>query len=123
MKEKIYKPFTNLLECVELAIIANGGGAHKKEMCGCDPSVGMSPCEYCAIWNALNKTYNYLLDLKGGRSNGTVGALAKKWEDDANAYQMAAEEQGEMVGIANGKYIALHTKANVLRECAKELKL
>jgi hypothetical protein len=60
-----------LLECVELAILANGGGAHKKEMCCCDASVGMTPCEYCAIWDALNKTWNYLLDLKGKHSNAS----------------------------------------------------
>jgi len=58
----------DLLECVELAIISNGGGAHKKEMCDCDPSVGKL-CEYCAIWTALNRTFNHLLDLKGKHSN------------------------------------------------------
>lgn len=50
----------SLLEKVELAILANGGFAHKKAMCSCDPSVGMSPCEYCAIHCALDGCFRLL---------------------------------------------------------------
>jgi hypothetical protein len=76
-----------LLECVELAIIANGGGAHKKEMCRCDASVGMTPCEYCAIWDALNKTWNYLLDLKGKHSNAPHEPCGAKKDNRESANQ------------------------------------
>ena len=38
---------------IELAILANGGDKHIKEWCTCDPDVGMSPCQYCAIFSGL----------------------------------------------------------------------
>lgn len=40
---------------IELAVQANNGGGmeFREELCRCDPSVGMSPCEYCAIDSAL----------------------------------------------------------------------
>lgn len=80
---------TELLECVELAIIANGGGAHKKEMCGCDAR--MRPCEYCAIWDALNKIYNYLLDLKGKHSSGGEKTMDDIKQDNQDTKMVPTE--------------------------------
>lgn len=42
-------------EIIELAILANGGENWRKDWCQCDPSVGHTSCEYCAIFNGLNK--------------------------------------------------------------------
>lgn len=44
------------LKRVDLAILANRGETWRADMCSCDPSVGMSPCEYCAIHEALRYT-------------------------------------------------------------------
>lgn len=49
-----------LLPDVELAQLANGGKEFRKDWCQCDPSVGMSPCQYCAIFEALKRTEKYL---------------------------------------------------------------
>ena len=38
---------------IDLALRANGGKEFNKGNCRCDPSVGMAPCEYCAIQEAL----------------------------------------------------------------------
>lgn len=52
----------NSLKTVELAIAANGGEAFKKGWCHCDPSVGLMPCEYCAIRNALLESKRILIE-------------------------------------------------------------
>ena len=39
---------------LKLAIKANGGIEHRKDWCKCDPEVGHYPCEYCAIYKALD---------------------------------------------------------------------
>lgn len=45
---------------VDLAILAHGGKDWRKEWCQCDPSVGMVPCEYCAIYTALREMDIYI---------------------------------------------------------------
>lgn len=44
-------------DAIELALLANNGGGldFRKEMCECDPEVGMVPCQYCAIDRLLRK--------------------------------------------------------------------
>jgi hypothetical protein len=53
---------TALLDDIDLALRANNGGAiaWRRDMCMCDPSVGMVPCQYCAIQNALEKCKRFL---------------------------------------------------------------
>jgi len=51
-------------EIIKLAILANGGDTHKKDWCKCDPEVGYSPCEYCAIFNGLNEARTLLSSLE-----------------------------------------------------------
>jgi hypothetical protein len=42
---------------IETALMANnmGGLKFKEDYCQCDPSVGMSPCPYCAIHSVLTR--------------------------------------------------------------------
>lgn len=43
---------------VELALLANNGGSgleFRDDYCQCDPDVGMSPCQYCAIDSVLQR--------------------------------------------------------------------
>ena len=54
-----------LLPDVELAQLANGGKAFRQDWCQCDPSVGMAPCQYCAILDALERTERFLQKLLG----------------------------------------------------------
>jgi len=50
-----------LLDIIDLALRANNGGTKfQKNRCTCDPSVGMSPCEYCAIQRALEKCKDFV---------------------------------------------------------------
>ena len=54
---------TALLDDIDLALRANNNGAPiswRQDMCMCDPSVGMVPCQYCAIQNALEKCKRFL---------------------------------------------------------------
>jgi len=68
----MYKPTINeLLESVELAIMANGGFAHKLDWCRCDASVGAVPCEYCAIHSCLDRMFHYFTDRKNEIKNET----------------------------------------------------
>lgn len=69
----------HLLACVELAILANGGFAHHKEWCECDPSVGACPCRYCAIHGALDKTF-LLLTTKETPRNNMATELFGHWQ-------------------------------------------
>ena len=39
---------------LDLAIRANGGNQWSQQWCTCEPSVGNCPCEYCAIYRALD---------------------------------------------------------------------
>ncbi len=49
-----------LIEKINLAITANGGEDHRADWCQCDPSVGLAPGAYCAIWIALSAVKHYL---------------------------------------------------------------
>jgi hypothetical protein len=63
---------------IELGILANGGDWHHKNWCQCDSSVGYAPCEYCAIFNALNRArevYQLYMELK---ETVTVDAKSEK---------------------------------------------
>lgn len=42
-------------EDIELALAANGGLDFREDYCHCDPSVGQSPCQYCAIDSVLRR--------------------------------------------------------------------
>jgi hypothetical protein len=53
---------------IELAISANGGDIHRKNWCQCDPTVGYSPCEYCAVFNGLNEGKKLLSALEKERN-------------------------------------------------------
>lgn len=46
---------TSRKEAAELALLAFGGERWREEFCRCDPEVGMSPCQYCAIHGALTR--------------------------------------------------------------------
>ena len=48
---------------LKMAINANGGEKHRNDWCQCDASVGFYPCEYCAIWVALDN-FRKLLNIK-----------------------------------------------------------
>jgi hypothetical protein len=43
---------------VNLAMLANGGVEFQQDYCNCDSSVGMSPCQYCAIHDVLRRVNN-----------------------------------------------------------------
>lgn len=45
----------NLKPDIELAQLANDGAEFRKDFCTCDPSVGMSPCQYCVIHDVLRR--------------------------------------------------------------------
>ena len=64
--ETTRKRAKGLLPDVELAQLANGGAEHRQDWCKCDASVGMVPCEYCAIFDALRRTRKYLEDVIKG---------------------------------------------------------
>lgn len=49
------------LERIQIAMLANGGEEWQQRHCSCDPSVGISPCQYCAIHEALLFTKDQLL--------------------------------------------------------------
>ena len=54
---------TFLLDDIDLALRANNAGGKiewRKDFCECDPDVGMVPCQYCAIQNALEKCKRFL---------------------------------------------------------------
>jgi hypothetical protein len=51
-----------LIESLKLAQLANGGAEFNKSFCQCDASVGMSPCQYCAIFFALKDAIEFLTD-------------------------------------------------------------
>jgi len=46
--------YQRIRDDLDLAIRANGGPKHRQEWCQCEPEVGHYPCEYCAIFNALD---------------------------------------------------------------------
>ena len=50
-----------VLECINLAILANGGEDFREDWCQCDPSVDQSPCEYCAIYRALKHAHEFIV--------------------------------------------------------------
>lgn len=43
----------NIKNKIDLAFRAIGGEEFREDWCSCDPSVGFSPCEYCAIREGL----------------------------------------------------------------------
>lgn len=45
------------IEDAKLAILANNSGGYefRKDLCQCDPSVGMVPCQYCAVELVLSR--------------------------------------------------------------------
>lgn len=45
---------------IELAQLANDGAEFRLDFCTCDPSVGMSPCQYCAIHDALRYSLEFV---------------------------------------------------------------
>jgi hypothetical protein len=52
----------NLLDDITLALMANNGSHvtdFQSDMCECDPSVGMCPCQYCAIHYALKRCESF----------------------------------------------------------------
>lgn len=57
-----------ILEKIDLAFHAIGSYessdivkvAWRRKHCRCDPDVGHEPCEYCAIYDALIKSYHYI---------------------------------------------------------------
>ena len=54
---------TALLDDIDLALRANNNGERiewRQDLCMCDPEVGMVPCPYCAIQNALEKCKRFL---------------------------------------------------------------
>jgi len=55
-----------LLDAIDLAIRANNGGGleFRKEYCRCDASVGMVPCEYCAVDSALRQCQRFVASLQ-----------------------------------------------------------
>lgn len=53
---KLLKWAANLKPDIELAQLANDGAEFRKDFCTCDPSVGMSPCQYCVIHDVLRRT-------------------------------------------------------------------
>jgi len=79
----------NLKPDIELAQLANDGAEFREDFCTCDPPVGMSPCQYCAIHDVLRRTLELshhcaaVLDAIEGRC-GTIdeilAALAKREE-------------------------------------------
>jgi hypothetical protein len=46
-------PNNRITEAINLAFLAIGGRERNETFCQCDPSVGMSPCQYCAEYDAL----------------------------------------------------------------------
>lgn len=62
----------DLIKQIDLAILANGGEDFRDNFCSCDPSVGYTPCEYCAIRNALLAVKCHLIS----SSSRAVGACA-----------------------------------------------
>lgn len=78
MLRKLLKWAANLKPDIELAQLANDGAEFRKDFCTCDPSVGMSPCQYCVIHDLLRRT----LEL----SQHCAAALGKREErtNDAN---------------------------------------
>lgn len=69
---KLLKWAANLKPDIELAQLANDGAEFRKDFCTCDPSVGMSPCQYCVIHDVLRR----MLEL----SQHCAAALAKREE-------------------------------------------
>lgn len=45
--------YQKIRDDLDLAIRANGGIEWMENWCQCDPAVGHYPCEYCAIFRAL----------------------------------------------------------------------
>lgn len=52
-----------LIEKIKLAQLANEGDVWQSKYCECDASVGMVPCQYCAIYDALKSTSEYLQNI------------------------------------------------------------
>ena len=52
-----------LLSKIDLAILANGGENWRVDWCRCDPDVGFSPCEYCAVYTALKETKEFISNI------------------------------------------------------------
>jgi len=51
-------------EDIRLAMMANGGVEYNEKYCECDPSVGMVPCQYCAIDSVLRRLLNTVEEMK-----------------------------------------------------------
>lgn len=62
--QSLRRPTVNLISSVKLAVLANGGFAHKQELCRCEPDVNQAPCEYCAIHEGLTKAFTFLRALE-----------------------------------------------------------
>ena len=67
------------MDKLELAFLANGGPDWQGKWCECDPSVGASPCRYCAIYSALSfasaldESVKKLLENNGGPIDSEEG--------------------------------------------------
>ena len=55
--DRLEKTFQRMphIEDVRTAMLANGGHEFVQEYCQCDASVGMVPCQYCAIHDVLRR--------------------------------------------------------------------
>ena len=81
---------TALLDDIDLALRANNNGAPiawRQDMCMCDPSVGMVPCQYCAIQNALEKCKRFLSSNTRIADTGGANAIKANAEHDTRQQQ------------------------------------
>ena len=49
-----------LVRDIETALLAIGGEEWSEGYCECDPSVGITLCEYCAIHHALTNSKSFV---------------------------------------------------------------
>ena len=54
------------MEDIHTAMLANGGEEFIQEYCRCDESVGMVPCQYCAVHDVLRRIVAAIAAAKEG---------------------------------------------------------
>ncbi len=64
-----YSLIKKAIYSINIAFSVIGGRKWKKELCTCNEDVGLSPCEYCAIYEAL-KTSALLIEQNDKKSLG-----------------------------------------------------
>lgn len=72
--EPLRRPTANLISAVKLAVLANGGFAHKAVLCKCD-SHPEGLCRYCAIHEGLTKAFTFLRALEQEGTRGYSGRV------------------------------------------------